>query len=48
MIEDIHINDYNSLVQEGSSIIYVMEEKNIIALIGVKDTLSHNAIDIIK
>lgn len=48
MIEDIHINDYNSLVQEGSSIIYVMEEKNIIALIGVKDTLRHNAKDIIK
>ena len=47
-IEDIHINDYNSLVQEGSSIIYVMEEKNIIALIGVKDTLRHNAKDIIK
>ncbi len=48
MIEDIHINDYNSLVQEGSSIIYVMEEKNIIALIGVKDTLRHNAQDVIK
>lgn len=48
MIEDIHINDYNSLVQEGSSIIYVMEEKNIIALIGVKDTLRHNAKDVIK
>lgn len=48
MIEDIHINDYNSLVQEGSSIIYVMEEKNIIALIGVKDTSRHNAKDIIK
>lgn len=48
MIEDIHINDYNSLVQEGSSIIYVMEEKNIIALIGVKDTLRHNAKDVIR
>lgn len=48
MIEDIHINDYNSLVQEGSSIIYVMEEKKIIALIGVKDTLRHNAKDVIK
>lgn len=48
MIEDIHINDYNSLVQEGSSIIYVMEEKNIIALIGVKDTLRHNVKDVIK
>lgn len=48
MIEDIHINDYNSLVQEGNSIIYVMEEKNIIALIGVKDTLRHNAKDVIK
>lgn len=48
MIEDININDYNSLVQEGSSIIYVMEEKNIIALIGVKDTLRHNAKDVIK
>lgn len=48
MIEDIHINDYNSLVQEGSSIIYVIEEKNIIALIGVKDTLRHNAKDVIK
>lgn len=48
MIEDIHINDYNSLVQEGSSIIYVMEEKNIIALIGVKDTLRNNAKDVIK
>ncbi len=48
MIEDIHINDYNSLVQEGSSIIYVMEEKNIIALIGVKDTLRHNAKNVIR
>lgn len=48
MIEDIHINDYNSLVQEGSSIIYVMEEKKIIALMGVKDTLRHNAKDVIK
>lgn len=48
MIEDIHINDYNSLVQEESSIIYVMEEKNIIALIGVKDTLRHNAKDVIR
>lgn len=48
MIEDIHTNDYNSLVQEGSSIIYVMEEKKIIALIGVKDTLRHNAKDVIK
>ena len=48
MIEDIHINDYNSLVQEGSSIIYVMEEKNIIALIGVKDTIRYNAKDVIR
>ena len=48
MIYDIHSLDFNRLVREGNSVIYVVEERKIIALIGVKDTLRSNAREVIK
>lgn len=48
MIYDIHSLDFNRLVREGNSVIYVVEERKVIALIGVKDTLRSNAREVIK
>ncbi len=48
MIDDIHSLDFNRLVNDGNSIIYVVEERKVIALIGVKDTLRSNAREVIK
>ena len=48
MIYDIHSLDFNRLVREGNSVIYVVEERKVIALIGVKDTLRSNAKEVIK
>ena len=48
MIYDIHSLDFNRLVRDGNSVIYVVEERKVIALIGVKDTLRSNAKEVIK
>lgn len=46
-IKDNLKKDYNYLVQNSCSIIYVIQDKNIIGLIGVKDTIRPDIKDII-
>lgn len=46
-IKDSHEEDYNTLINNGSSIIYVIEDKTIIGLIGVKDIVRDNIKDVI-
>lgn len=41
-------DDEKELLNKGNSIIYVLEDNNIIALIGVRDTIRSDALDTIK
>ena len=43
-----HLEDEKKLAIEGNSIIYVADEKEILALIGVNDIIRENAKDVIK
>lgn len=47
-IKDSHEEDYNILINNGCSIIYVIEEGIVIGLIGVKDIVRDNIKDVIK
>lgn len=47
-IENKHKEDENQLTNEGNSIIYVVENKKIIALIGVNDIIRENIESVIK
>lgn len=47
-IENKHKQDENQLTNEGNSIIYVVENKKIIALIGVNDIIRENIENVIK
>ncbi len=47
-IENVHSKDEEDLSANGCSIVYVVENKNIIALIGVNDTVRENAQEVIK
>lgn len=47
-IKDSHKEDYNTLINNGCSIIYVIEEGIVIGLIGVKDIVRDNIKDAIK
>ena len=47
-IKDSHKEDYNTLINNGCSIIYVIEEGIVIGLIGVKDIVRDNIKDVIK
>ncbi len=46
-IKDSHKEDYNTLINNGCSIIYVIEESIVIGLIGVKDIVRSNIKDVI-
>ena len=47
-IKDNHKEDYNTLITNGCSIIYVIEENIVIGLIGVKDIVRTNIKDVIN
>ena len=47
-IKDSHEEDYNTLINNGCSIIYIIEEGIVIGLIGVKDIVRDNIKDVIK
>ena len=47
-IQNEHIEDENRLTLEGNSIIYVIKNKEIIALIGVNDIVRENAKEVIE
>ena len=47
-IQNEHIEDENRLTLDGNSIIYVIRNKKIIALIGVKDIVRENAKEVIE
>ena len=47
-IQNEHIEDENRLTSEGNSIIYVIKNKKIIALIGVNDIVRENAKKVIE
>ena len=47
-IKDSHKEDYNNLINNGCSIIYVIEDNIVIGLIGVKDIVRDNIKDVIK
>ena len=47
-IQNEHIEDENRLTLEGNSIIYVIKNKKIIALIGVNDIVRENAKEVIE
>ncbi|MBE5820606.1 MAG: heavy metal translocating P-type ATPase [Clostridiales bacterium] len=47
-IENSHLDDENSLTKNGNSIIYVVKNKKIIALIGVNDIVKENAKKVIE
>ena len=47
-IKDSHEEDYNNLINNGCSIIYIIEEGIVIGLIGVKDIVRDNIKDVIK
>ena len=46
-IDNNYSNDYKILINKGNSIIYVIEDKKIIALIGVRDIVRENVKDVI-
>ena len=46
-IKDSHEEDYNTLINNGCSIIYVIEDNIVIGLIGVKDIVRDNIKDVI-
>ena len=47
LMENTHINDEDSLSSDGNTIIYVIQDKQIIGLIGVNDILRPNAKQVI-
>ena len=47
-IENKYENDEKEFANDGNSIVYVADEKNILALIGVNDIIRENVIDIIN
>ena len=47
-IKNAHLKEEQTLAQQGNSIIYIVKEKNILALIGVSDIVRHNAQEVIK
>ena len=47
-INNKYLNDEKELSSDGNSILYVIENKNVIALIGVKDIIRSDAKNIIK
>ena len=47
-IKNTHLEDEKELAQSGNSIIYVIENQEIIALIGVNDIVRKNAKEVIK
>ena len=47
-IQNTHIEDEKSLSKEGNSIIYVVQNKEIIAIIGVNDIVRDNVKDVIE
>ncbi len=47
-IENNHLEDEKNLALNGNSIIYVANEKQVLALIGVNDVVRENAKDVIK
>lgn len=47
-IENNHKEDENTLVKKGNSIVYVVQQNKIIALIGVNDIVRENAKDVIQ
>ncbi len=46
-IENNHINDEDEIANDGNSIMYVVKNNNILALIGVKDVLRNESKDLI-
>ena len=47
-IKNSYTNDYNYLVENACSIIYVVENKKVIGLIGVRDIIRDNTKDLMK
>ena len=47
-IKNEYLCDEEELTREGNSILYVIENKNVIALVGIKDTIRVDAKDIIS
>ena len=47
-IENKYIKDEEDLSQDGNSIVYVVKNNNILALIGVNDIIRENALDLIQ
>ena len=47
-IKNFNEKDEKELLEKGNSIIYVIENKKVIALIGVKDIIRDNAKNVIK
>lgn len=47
-IENIHLKDEKRLAEKGNSIVYVVKDKEIIALIGVNDIVRENAKEVIS
>ncbi len=47
-IKDDHNADYEELLEEGCSILYVVEDKKVIGLVGVKDKVRENMKEVIR
>ena len=47
-IENKYENDEKEFANDGNSIVYVADEKNILALIGVNDIIRENVVDVIS
>lgn len=47
-IKNLHLNDEEKLTKEGNSIVYLVENKKIIALIGIKAPIRRHAKEVIK
>ncbi len=47
-IKNNHLNDEKMLARDGNSIVYVVEEGKIMALIGVNDVVRENASDVVN
>ena len=47
-IKEKHIEDYKKLLQEGCSILYVVENEHVIGLIGVKDIVREDMKEVVK
>ena len=46
-ISNSHVEEENKLAQEGNSIVYVVKNKEIIAIVGINDLIRENAKDVI-